>query len=427
MAHELLDSSDRYPPADIYSLGLTLYEACISCTPQHREAVAQGDCPLPSEGPLWHVLRDGDAPAPQGRDPELCAVIRAAMRYEPLDRPSTKDILALPDVRDVVQQRFTQAVLRPVRVPSSEPHQLARAASFIESMSTAHHTSMQLLEAGNTSSVPPLAEQSERALTPTGTNGGSISFWKPMTGKKWESKDKETEQDEDPINAISIASTMEYSPALNCVSSSASRNFRGKTNSLNCTSSTGGADGPLNLDTSSCKYDCTDWTVLSPSALSPSRCPSGAANRSLRHGAVSFPLPGSNRRRDVVFVDTQYPPKSKAITKTTPASPVDATKGSSIFRDNDALLPPQSTVSSVAKFRYADSNSSGSGLAPSCKGSISVGNVFSSAGLEGYRPGVSSVVAGGPDWRKSSISLRRAGLETVSSNESICSNSSKEG
>lgn len=426
MAHELLDSSDRFPSADIFSLGLTLYEACISCTPQHRESVAQGDCPLPSEGPLWHVLRDGDAPAPQGRDPELCAVIRAAMRYEPIDRPSAKDILALPDVRDVVQQRCTQSVLRPANVPTSETHQLARAASFIESMSTAHHISMQLLEAGNTSTLPPVAEQSERALTPTGAYGGSTSFWKPIVGKKWENKDKEIEQSEDPINTSSIASTMECSPALNCVPSSANRNFRSGMNSLNCTSSAGGTDGPLNLDTSSCKYDCTDWTVLSPSAVSPSRCPSGAANRSLRHGAVSFPLPGSNRRRDVVFADTQFPPMGKTLTKTTTTSPVEAAKESSIFRDSDALLPSQYSVSSVAKFRYADSNSSGSGLTPSCKGSISVGNVFSSAGLGGYRPGVSSDVAGAPDWRKSSTSLRRAGLETVSSNESSCCTSGKE-
>lgn len=62
MAAELLESSDRYPPADIYSLGISLYEICISCTQEHREAVAAGRSPLPTEGSSWHALRSGDAP-----------------------------------------------------------------------------------------------------------------------------------------------------------------------------------------------------------------------------------------------------------------------------------------------------------------------------------------------------------------------------
>ena len=57
MAPELLDSSERYPPADIFSLGLTLYEACSLV--QNRERVAQGLSSLPSEGPDWHTLRHG--------------------------------------------------------------------------------------------------------------------------------------------------------------------------------------------------------------------------------------------------------------------------------------------------------------------------------------------------------------------------------
>jgi hypothetical protein len=58
MAPELLDSSDRYPPADVFSLGLALYESCIFN--DHGEMVANGLSALPSEGPGWHMLRHGE-------------------------------------------------------------------------------------------------------------------------------------------------------------------------------------------------------------------------------------------------------------------------------------------------------------------------------------------------------------------------------
>ena len=58
MAPELLDSSDRYPPADIFSLGLTLYESCSLV--RNRDRVVQGLSSLPSEGPDWHTLRHGE-------------------------------------------------------------------------------------------------------------------------------------------------------------------------------------------------------------------------------------------------------------------------------------------------------------------------------------------------------------------------------
>jgi hypothetical protein len=58
MAPELLDSSDRYPPADVFSLGLALYESCIFN--DHSEIISDGLSALPSEGPDWHVLRHGE-------------------------------------------------------------------------------------------------------------------------------------------------------------------------------------------------------------------------------------------------------------------------------------------------------------------------------------------------------------------------------
>ena len=43
MAPELLNSLDRYPSADIFSLGLTLYEVCIAA--EHRDLVRALICP----------------------------------------------------------------------------------------------------------------------------------------------------------------------------------------------------------------------------------------------------------------------------------------------------------------------------------------------------------------------------------------------
>ena len=67
MAPELLDSSDRYPSADIFSLGLTLYEVCTLT--YHRERLGLGLSSLPPEGHDWHVLRQGSVRT------QLCCII----------------------------------------------------------------------------------------------------------------------------------------------------------------------------------------------------------------------------------------------------------------------------------------------------------------------------------------------------------------
>ena len=247
MAPELLDSSDRYPSADIFSLGLTLYETCISCLPEHRESVAQGSSPLPSEGPLWHVLRDGEAEDPPQRCRALCSVIRSCMRAMASDRPSAADILSIPDV--VI---LTRGLDFSLIAPSARaaPIPLTRASSYIEGMNAEiltdkkDHTdkndkshkydknnkteqtettegvekeqtserisekvaikrvsSAQLSEAGHLVAVTTVSglgpTDDERVLTPTGPNGcGTTSFWHP-TGKKWSDKDKENKHSKD--------------------------------------------------------------------------------------------------------------------------------------------------------------------------------------------------------------------------------------
>ena len=57
MAPELLINDYRYPTADVFSLGLTLYEVCVFL--EYREAVSSGQSALPSGGDEWHLLRRG--------------------------------------------------------------------------------------------------------------------------------------------------------------------------------------------------------------------------------------------------------------------------------------------------------------------------------------------------------------------------------
>ncbi|CAM9352141.1 unnamed protein product [Phaeothamnion confervicola] len=89
LARELLDSDERLPPADMFSLGITLYE------------IAAG-VELPGGGAAWHNLREGRAPPlPPGRSPTLVAVVGALMRQEPGRRLPAAALRALPSVAAV--------------------------------------------------------------------------------------------------------------------------------------------------------------------------------------------------------------------------------------------------------------------------------------------------------------------------------------
>ena len=93
LPEELLNSSERHPSADMFSLGLTLYEVCL---------VPELDV-LPYGGSLWHDLREGRAvdlslPTQGGRQEDLCALIAACMSPHPDNRPSAAGILHHPCV-----------------------------------------------------------------------------------------------------------------------------------------------------------------------------------------------------------------------------------------------------------------------------------------------------------------------------------------
>ena len=96
MAPELLATSDRQPSADIFSLGLTLYEVCVLS--EYRSRVSAGLSPLPTEGPTWHVLRNGFSPVLSYRSDALNVFIKSLLSVAPSDRPTTESLLLLPDI-----------------------------------------------------------------------------------------------------------------------------------------------------------------------------------------------------------------------------------------------------------------------------------------------------------------------------------------
>ena len=85
MAPELLETGPRHASVDIFSLGLTIYEL----------ASATIGWKLPTDGPRWHELRNGDrAPdLPQGRSAELSGLIHKMITRNANGRPSAASIL----------------------------------------------------------------------------------------------------------------------------------------------------------------------------------------------------------------------------------------------------------------------------------------------------------------------------------------------
>ncbi|KAL7520755.1 hypothetical protein ACHAWX_005464 [Stephanocyclus meneghinianus] len=90
MPSELLSSSVKHPGADIFSLGLTLYEmaAAVSWSP-------------PPEGKRWHDLRDGshNPDLPASRSQSLVLLIRSMIRPNVNGRPSAEDVSEHTEVK----------------------------------------------------------------------------------------------------------------------------------------------------------------------------------------------------------------------------------------------------------------------------------------------------------------------------------------
>lgn len=98
---ELLNDDMRHPSADIFSLGISLYEIANI---HHMEPLPTLDglrgntFSLPTEGDEWHVFRDGRAPPLPERSAMLNNLIQSMLHQNPDARPSAERILMLPDV-----------------------------------------------------------------------------------------------------------------------------------------------------------------------------------------------------------------------------------------------------------------------------------------------------------------------------------------
>ncbi len=127
MAKELLNTRERLPSADIFSLGIMLFELASSIS-SHNSSISSSDAvlSLPQEGPYWHKLRDNQAPRiPNLYSDALDGIIRQMMQSDPLLRPTAQTILSsIPShcSQDVFiqQNAFREiGVLMPITTTSS--------------------------------------------------------------------------------------------------------------------------------------------------------------------------------------------------------------------------------------------------------------------------------------------------------------------
>lgn len=89
MALEMLESGTSFPTADIFSLGLTLYEMASNL-----------NFTVPSDGNRWHELRSGQHTLefPADRSAELAQLIRVMIDPDREKRPSADTILSIGSV-----------------------------------------------------------------------------------------------------------------------------------------------------------------------------------------------------------------------------------------------------------------------------------------------------------------------------------------
>jgi serine/threonine protein kinase len=129
MPPELLSSCVKHPSADIFSLGLSVYELAANLE-------------VPLEGPRWHELRSGThTPTlpPLRHEEDLTELIHATMRPDPAQRPTAEQIVLKPGVqqagnrcdeflrdfiRGVEQEELNNQELAPIATPRNSHKQL---------------------------------------------------------------------------------------------------------------------------------------------------------------------------------------------------------------------------------------------------------------------------------------------------------------
>ena len=114
----LAEELDHLPKADIFALGLTLYEM-MSCKP------------LPANGTEWHVLRNGSAPTCKAFSVELNTIVARMIHPDPASRPSAEQLVNHPLV--VAQHRVpTDLKTREELVRELHAEKLRAAQLFLQ-------------------------------------------------------------------------------------------------------------------------------------------------------------------------------------------------------------------------------------------------------------------------------------------------------
>jgi len=191
MAPELLESSDRQPPADMFSLGLTLYELCLPPAPLVQSThdshnglnmnkfgmqnapnpLIQIGSGLPFEGPMWHVLREGKAEPLLGRPPALQAAIARAMVPCPSDRALPLELAMLPEAAATkTDVDVTLSTARP-RIISTAANLSPRSTSNLVSQRS--DSAIELAKSGQTESS--VGSNSSSSISISISNGSSSS------------------------------------------------------------------------------------------------------------------------------------------------------------------------------------------------------------------------------------------------------------
>lgn len=173
MAPEILNASPRQPMADIFSLGITIYEVCMPLPPGHTNSYSNAflvhGSLLPSEGDGWHNLRQGLAEPLPGRPPSLRDLIAACMAPNPDERPTTALILSQPLVQHA-GLHGDPTLINAQCMPLPPPFSVVTSFQDLGSLE------IDLSEDGNVGIGPESLGMRQRVCTPTNFSGPAFSW-----------------------------------------------------------------------------------------------------------------------------------------------------------------------------------------------------------------------------------------------------------
>jgi serine/threonine protein kinase len=98
MAKELLNDCLRASSADIFSLGISLYEMASLNALKNTGGKENSPFTLPTNGPRWHELRSGKHLSVPNRSLSFNLLLFAMMNPFPFNRPKASEILTLSEV-----------------------------------------------------------------------------------------------------------------------------------------------------------------------------------------------------------------------------------------------------------------------------------------------------------------------------------------